>query len=128
MQFGAVAFMLTERILRELRAKVTHHSVACNLCDHAGGSYAQANAIPIDDCGLRTWKRDNRQPVDQNMVGRDSQPFNRHSHGPMRGAQDIDSINLHMIDNADGPGDFDVAGKIDINLLAQFRRELFRIV
>ena len=70
MQFGAVTFMLAERILRKLRAKVTHHSVACNLGDDAGGSNAQADAITIDDSRLWKWKRDYGQPIDQDMAGR----------------------------------------------------------
>jgi len=64
MQFSSVTFVLTERILWKLRAKVTHHPVACDLGDDAGGSDAQADAIAVDDGGLRKWKRDHRQPVD----------------------------------------------------------------
>ena len=40
MQFGTVTFMLAERIVRKLRAKVTHHSIARDLRDYAGGSDA----------------------------------------------------------------------------------------
>ena len=40
MQFGSVTFMLAERILRKLCAKVTHHPVPRDLGDHAGGSDA----------------------------------------------------------------------------------------
>jgi hypothetical protein len=70
MQFGSVTFMLAERILRKLRAKVTHHPVARDLGDHAGSSDAQAEAITVDDGRLGKWKRDHRQPVDQDVVGR----------------------------------------------------------
>ena len=64
MQFGSVTFMLAERILRKLRAKVTHHPVACDLGDYAGGSDAQTDAITVDDSRLRKWKRDHGKPVD----------------------------------------------------------------
>jgi len=64
MQFGSVTFVLAETILWELGAKVTHHPVARNFGNHAGGSDAQADTIAINDRGLRKWKRDNRQPVD----------------------------------------------------------------
>ena len=37
MQFGAVAFVLAETILGELRAKLTHNPIACDLGDDAGG-------------------------------------------------------------------------------------------
>jgi hypothetical protein len=128
MQFGSVAFMLTERILRKLRAKVTHHPVARDLGDHTGGSDAQADAIPVNDCGLRKWKRNNGQAVDQDMMGLFNQRSNCEAHGPMACAQNIDPVNLDRIDDANGPCNLRIAGKIDIDLLAQFRRKLFGIV
>jgi len=63
MQFRSVTFVLIEAILGKLSAKVTHDPVPRYLGDHAGGSDAQANAITIDDGGLRKWKRNHRQPV-----------------------------------------------------------------
>ena len=94
MQFGAVTFVLAEKILWKLRAKVTHHSVACDLGDHAGGSDAQANAITVNDCGLRKWKRNNGQTIDQNMIGLFNQRCNCEAHRPMAGAQNIDPVDL----------------------------------
>jgi hypothetical protein len=70
MQFGSVAFMLVETILRKLGAKVTHHPVACYLGDHAGGSDTQTNAVAVDDSSLRKWKRNDGQPVNQDVIGR----------------------------------------------------------
>src|SRR5438552_12670686 len=52
MQFGAVALVLVETILRKLRAKVTHHSVARDFGDNAGSRDTQAVAIAVDDRGL----------------------------------------------------------------------------
>jgi hypothetical protein len=69
MQFRAVTFVLAERILWKLRAEVTHHSIPSDLGDYAGRSDAQADAIAIDDCRLRKWKRDNREAIDQYMIG-----------------------------------------------------------
>ena len=40
MQFGSVTFVLTEAILRKVSAKVTHHPVARDLGDYAGGGNA----------------------------------------------------------------------------------------
>jgi hypothetical protein len=70
MQLGSITFVLMEAILRELRAKVTHHPVACHLGDHAGRSDAQANAIAVDNRRLRKRKRDHRQSVNQDVIGR----------------------------------------------------------
>ena len=57
-QLGSVTFVLAKTILRELRAKVTHHLVARYLCDYAGSSDAQTNAVPVDDGCLRNRERD----------------------------------------------------------------------
>jgi hypothetical protein len=60
MQLGSITFVLREAILRELRAKVTHHTVPRYLGDHAGRSDAQANAIAVDNRSLRKRERDHR--------------------------------------------------------------------
>ena len=70
MQLSSVTFMLVKAILRELSAKVTHHPVACYLGDHAGSSDAETNAVAIDDGSLRKWKGNDRQPINQDMLGR----------------------------------------------------------
>ena len=118
MQFCSVTFVLAETILRELRAKVTHDPVARDLRDHACRSDAQTDAIAIDDCRLRKWKRNNRQTVNQNVVRRFEQRFNRETHGTMTRAQNINSIDLNGIDHAYGPSDFGIRNQLAINLLA----------
>jgi hypothetical protein len=62
-EFCPVTFVLAEAILGELRAKVTHDPVACNLGDHACGGDAQADAVAIDNCRLRQWKWNHRQTI-----------------------------------------------------------------
>src|SRR4029450_7390720 len=87
MHFCSVTFVLAEAILRELRAKVTHDPVASHLRDHACRGDAQTDAIAIDNCRLRKWKRYHRQTVNQNVVWRLEQCFNREPHRTMAGAQ-----------------------------------------
>jgi hypothetical protein len=128
MQFGSVTFMLAERILRKLRAKVTHHSVACYLGNHAGGSDAQADAITVYDGRLRKWKRDYRQSVDQHVLWGFDQGFGRQAHRAVACAQNVDPIDLDGINNTDSPSDFEITDEFAIDFLAQFRRELFGIV
>jgi hypothetical protein len=128
MQFGAVTFVLAERILWKFGAEVTHDSVTRDLGDDAGGSDAQTEAIAIDNSGLRNWKWNNGQAIYQNVIRRDGERFDCNAHRPMRCPQDVDSINLDMIDKTDSPGDLRVAGKVGINLLTQFRRQLFGII
>jgi hypothetical protein len=120
--------MLAERILGKLRAKVTHHSIAANFGDHAGGSDTQADAIAIDYRRLRKWKWDHRQAVDQNMIGLVDQCFDCKAHGFMARTQNVDSIDLDRIDNANSPSQFGISDQFAIDLLAQFRRKLFGII
>ena len=108
MQFCSVTFVLAETILRELPAKVTHDPVACDLRDHACRGDAQADAIAIDNCGVGKWKRNDRQTVNQNVVRRFEQRFSREAHRTVARAQDINSVDLNRIDNADGPSDFGI--------------------
>jgi hypothetical protein len=94
MQFGSITFMLAETILWKLRAKVTHDPVTCYLRDNAGRSDAQADAITIDNCSLRKGKRDHRQSVDQDVLRRLEQGFDRQAHGAVARAQNVDAIDL----------------------------------
>jgi len=128
MQFSSVTFVLAEAILGELSAKVTHHPVTRYLRDHAGGSDAQTDAITVDDGRLRKWKRNYRQSVDQDVLGRFHQGFDRQAHGAVARTQNIDPIDLDGINNTDSPSDFEITDQFAIDFLAQFRRELFGIV
>jgi len=67
MQLSPIAFVLTETILGKTRAKVPHQSVARHFRDHAGGRDTQAKATAIDQRSLGKGKRENGQPVDQDM-------------------------------------------------------------
>ena len=70
MQLSSVTFVLVEAILRELRAKVTHHTVARYLGDHAGGSDAQTDAVAGNNRSLRKRKRNDGQSINQYMIRR----------------------------------------------------------
>jgi len=112
MQFGSVAFVLVEAILRELGAKVTHHPVARYLGDHAGCSDAQTDAVAVNNRSLRKWKRNNWQSIDQNMLGRVDQRRDCQAHRSMARAQYVDAIDLNGIDSADHPSDFGIGHQI----------------
>lgn len=128
MQLGAVALVLAETIMRELRAKVSHQTVARDLRDDARGRDAQAQAVAIDDCGLRKRKRKDRQAIDQDMVGRNAQSCEGDAHRLVRRAQDVDAIDLDRVDNPDRPDDLGMIRQIAVNFFPQLRGELFRIV
>ena len=124
MQLGSVTLMLAETIVRETRAKFPHQPVARHLRDHARRRDTQAQAIAIDDRGLWKWERDNRQAIDQRMLGQNRKAGDRDPHRLMRGAQDIDSIDLERIDNPDCPDDVGPGREVLVDLLAQLRRKL----
>ena len=92
-----VTFMLAETIVRKTRAKFPHQCVARHLCDHARRRNTQAQAIAIDDRCLGEWERDNRQAIDQCMLGRNRKACHRDPHGQVRGAKNIDLIDLDQI-------------------------------
>ena len=117
-QFGTVTFVLTETILRKLGAEVTHDSVARDFGDDAGGGDALADAITIDNRSLGDRKRDNREAVDQNVIGWREEQSNGNAHRAMRRAQNIDAIDLDRVHHANAPTDLDVVGELDKNLLA----------
>ena len=128
MQFGSVAFVLVEAILRELGAKVTHYPIARYLGDHARCSDAQTDAVAVNNRGLRKRKRNDWQSIDQNMIGRIDQCCDCQPHRSMARAQNVDAINLNRIDSADRPSDFRIGHQIRIDLLAQFGCKLLGIV
>ena len=118
MQFCSVTFVLAEAILWELRAKVTHDPVARDLGNDACRRNAQAEAIAVDNCSLRHWEGNHRQAVNQDMIRRFEQSFDRETHCTVTRAQNIDPIDLHLIDNADRPSDFRVRNQVAIDFLA----------
>lgn len=68
-QFRAVAFVLAEAIFGKTRAEVAHNRVARDFGNDTGRGNAEAEAIAIDNCGLRKRKRENGKAVDEHMVG-----------------------------------------------------------
>ena len=128
MQFRSVTFVLIEAILGKVSAKVTHDPVPRYLRNHTGGSDAQADAITVDDYCLRKRKRDHRQAVYQNVIGRFEERFDRQTHGAVACAQNVDPVDLDGIDNSDSPPHFRAGNQLEVDFLAQFRRKLFGIV
>jgi hypothetical protein len=127
-QFGAVAFVLAEAILGKPGAKVAHNRIARDLGDHAGRGDAQAEAIAVDDRGLRERKREDGEAVDEDMVGLEIQGADGGTHRFVGGAQDIDRINLHGIDNSNRPRDRLIVDEFAVNFFAAFGEKLLRIV
>ena len=120
--------MLAEAIFGKARAEVAHNRVARDFGNHAGRGNAQAEAIAIDNCGLRKRKGENGQAVDEHMVGAESQGFEGDAHRFVRRAQDIDRVDLNGIDNSDRPRDRAVADQFVIDLFTPLGKKLLGVV
>jgi hypothetical protein len=106
MQFCSVTAVLAETILRELREIRMIRSQVTFAITLAAAMLA--DAIAIDNCRLRKWKRNHRQTINQNVVGRFEQRFNCDAHRPVARAEDVNPVDLNRIYNADGPSDFGI--------------------
>ena len=69
MQFRAVAFVLAEAIFGKARAEVAHNRVPRDFGNYTGRGNCQAEAIAIDNCGLRKRKGENGKAIDKHMLG-----------------------------------------------------------
>ena len=127
-QFRAVAFVLAEAIFRETRAEVAHNRVARHFGDHTRRRDAKAVAIAVDDRRLRQGERKHRQAIDQDVLGLRGKRVERGAHRLMRGAQDIDGVDLDRIDHADCPENGVVRGEVVINLFALLGQKLLGII
>jgi hypothetical protein len=127
-EFGAVTFVLAETIFRETGAEVAHNRIARHLRDHARGRDREAVAIAIDDRRLRKREGENREAVDENMLGLHGESVDRCAHRFVSRAQNIDRVDLDGIDDADRPRDRSVPNEIVVNFFALLRQELLRNV
>jgi hypothetical protein len=118
MDLSAVTFMLAEAILRKMGTEVTHHSVTRNFRDHTGSGDRKAEAIAIDDSGLRKRKGNHGQAINQDVVRRVGEGGNGGAHRFVRSAQDIDPVDFHGIDNAHRPAEVRIRDEIVINFFA----------
>ena len=128
MQFRAVALVLAETIFRKARAEVAHNRVSGDLGNHTGGGNAKAETIAIDDRRLRQRERENREAVDEDMVGLEAQRDDGSAHRFVSGAQDIDRVNLNRIDNSDCPRDRAVRDQFVIDLFPPLRKQLLGVI
>ena|SRR5437773_11548907 len=118
MKLGAITLMLAEAILGKVGAEVTHDSVACDFCDYTGRSDSKTKAIAVDNGGLRKRKGNYRQTVNQHMIGHAAERGDGGAHRFVRGAQNIDAVNLNGIDNANRPAQVRIRDQGVINFFA----------
>jgi len=103
-QFGAVALVLAEAILGEPLTELSHYHITRDLCNHTRSRDAETETIAIDDGGLRKREWRDRQSIDQNVIGSQTDSLNRNPHRFMRSAQNVNRVDLDRIDDSDRPG------------------------
>jgi len=127
-QLSAVAFVLVKAIFWKMRAKVTHHSIPRHLGDDTRCRNAQTVAIAVYDRCLRKWKWQNRQPIDEDVIGSGNEHCDGRLHRLMGSPQNVDRVYLDRINYSNRPTNLGVARKIHVNFFAQFRGELLGII
>ena len=123
-----IAFVPGKSVRGILPVELLHHPVACHLGDHAGRSDAQADAVALDDGGVRHRERVHRQTVDQRVVWPQVQRQERPAHGLVRRAEDVQAVHLAGVQRGAGPDDVQRGRQFPVNLLTPYRCQPFGIV
>jgi len=106
-----------------------HDSVARDFGDDARSRDGERSAVAFDEGKLLDpAERGDGSPVDQQKIGRFRKSFDRFFHREVRGAGDVEAIDLGMLDDADGPGDVVALLQLLENFLTGLGRKLFGIV
>lgn len=105
MHFGGVAFVLRETVAGIRGFHLHHDAVAGDLRDHARGGDAVAARIASDQCGVREWKWADRPAIDEHVRRRQRQSERSLPHCLVSRAQNIESIDIGMLNDGDGPAD-----------------------
>ena len=123
-----IAFVAGEAILRILCVERGHETVAGDFGDDAGRGDAEAECVAGHQCGVRDGKPSHGEAVDQRMVGFARQGRHGAGHGEMRGAEDIEAVDLRDVRLADAPMDVGADGEHGMEMLAFFGGQFFRVI
>jgi hypothetical protein len=127
-QLRPVTFVLAETIFGKTRAEVAHNRVSRHFRDHAGRGNTEAVAIAVDDRRLRKREWKNGEAIDQDVIRPHPERFDGGAHRLVRGAENIDRVDLNRIDDPHGPRDRLVRDQVVVNFFAPFREKLLGIV
>ena len=128
MKFRGVALVLGKAVMGELRIEANHDAIAGDLGDDAGGGDALGLAVAFDDGGMRHGKRADGAAIDEGVLGNHRESKNGAPHSLVRGAVDVNAIDLVVLDDGDGPVDIRADGDGQKNFLAVPGSQFFGIV
>lgn len=128
MELGAIAFMLGKSVLGMARVHFHHDSVAGHLGNDTGRGDAETQGVATDQGGLDNRERMDGQAVNEDVVRNGSQRGDSAAHGLVRGAQDIDPVDLFHFNRGDRPLHPGVGHEIGVDPFALQLRELLGVV
>ena len=117
--------MFRKAELRKLAVDFLHDVVAGYLGDDAGGGNRERDRIALYDAVVRVGKIAERKAVDEAVVGRIAEAFDRAAHGEVGGLQDVDSVDFLVVGSRDRPDDVRVGGEVVVEFAAGRSAELF---
>ena len=126
-QRGAVALVLRKAVLGEFAVEVEHDSIACDLCNHAGGGDREAEPVASDQCRLLDGEMSNGKSVDQYVIRFRSELRSRCSHCFVRRAEDVQFVDFTMGHNCHRPMDVRSDDQFMIESLSLEMCELLRV-
>ena len=128
MERGAIAFVPGKFITRMPRLHLEHDAVARDLREHARRCDAEAQSIAAHERRLGKRERAHGPAIDQYMARRHRERGRGAAHRLVRGAQDLEAVDLVVLDHGHGPHDALVGRDLGEKAVALPGRELLRIV
>ena len=125
---GAIALMPGKSVFGEFQVDTLHESVPCHLRNHAGGGDGHGEPVAFHEGLVRHREPLHRQAVDQGDVGALRERRKRQPHRTVRGAQDVDPIDILRADHFHSPNDLGIPRDLGIKEIPALFRELLGIV
>ena len=117
---GAVAPVMGKAVTGMATLQLVHDPVARDLGDDAGGGNAEAERVAIDEGRLHNGKTAHGQAVDEHVIGLRREQGGRALHGDVRGAEDVDAVDLPVLDRETATKNITLALKLGIVAMTLF--------
>ena len=120
-QLRAIAFMLAKFVTRIALIQLYHDAIPRDLGDDTRRRDAETQRVALHQGRVRNWKWAHRQSIDQGVIRSRRESHDCAAHRLVRGAQDIDAVNLIYLNNTNRPRYINPSRELGIDLLAHFR-------